>query len=126
MALIWRIAPRVPTGINNGVVYEPRAVVAIPARAAPWNAAMSNLTGNIVRNLSRLTRVAIQQHRIPKREHAVVLLDRMLVQVPPAIADKRMDHHQEGATRKMKIGQQEIDDAPFMPTANEQVCTTIE
>ena len=99
MALIWRSAPLVPTGMNNGVVYDPRAVVAIPARAAPWDAAMSNLTGNIVRNLSRLARVAIQQHRVTKREHAVVVGDRMVVQVPPAIANECIDHHQERATR---------------------------
>src|SRR2546423_15600323 len=109
---------RVPTGMNAGVSTLPCGVEKTPARAAPAVPAISNEKSIVIEpNKTCQTdgaRRSVSDHRhcITIRIQSVPLGDCFLIRPHGEIVPgEGSDEHDEGRTRKVKVGDQTIDDA---------------
>src|SRR5918997_4862883 len=93
--------------MKHGVRYDPLAVRATPARAVPSVASRSSWTGCKGGNLPS---VPVEQHGVAERQEAVALGEGDGVEVAPAGADERVDHHEQGRAGQVEVGEQHVDD----------------
>src|SRR4051794_14353844 len=117
--------------MNSGVVYEPLAVVAMPARAWPSEATVSNTTGCTVCERTEGTRAAgtrehshrvpVEQHGVAERQEAVLAAERLGVEPAPPLPHEGVDHHQQRRAWQMEVGQQQVDQLPVVPAVDEDV-----
>src|SRR4051812_4673087 len=117
--------------MNSGVVYEPLAVVAIPARASPSDATVSNTTGCTSCEATDarspvVSGVTVEQHRVTEREEAILAGECLGVEAPPAFTDEGVDHHQQRGAREMEVRHQHVDHLPLVTAMDEDVGTAVQ